>query len=127
MHLITANAKNNALYHLHNGDSLHKTARFCGISKSKVDNLRKVYLPNLILSKGGYLTKLSAQDKHFCIYSITSDSLKSSKEVANKLEKEFGIKVFTTTIHHTLHKAGLKAIEKQPKPKLSPKNIKARL
>ena len=127
MHPITANAKNNALYHLCNGDSLRKTARFCGISKSKVDNLRKIHLPNLTLSKGGCPTKLSAQDKHFCIRSITSGGLKSSKEVANKLEKEFGIKVSTTTICHTLHKAGLKAIEKQPKPKLPPKNTKARL
>src|SRR4051812_9070757 len=100
MHPITATAKNNALHHLHNGDSLYKIAGFCGISKSKVDNLRKIYLPNLTLSKGGCPTKLSAQGKHFCIYSITSGGLKSSKEVANKLDKEFNIKVSITTIYH---------------------------
>jgi transposase len=127
MHPITTTTKNTALHHLHNGESIRKTAEFCGISKSKVHNLKKTHLPNLTLPKSGRPTKLSAQDKRFCVRSITSGGLKSSKEVANKLNEQFNIKVSASTIRNTLHEAGLKSIEKQTKPKLSPKNIKARL
>lgn len=129
MRPITTITKNQALDHLRNGNSIRKTAKYCGISKTKVSDLKKEYLPNLcdVPSKGGRPVKLSAQQTRFCVRSITGDSKSSSKKVAQKLESEFGVKVCASTVRNVLHKAGLKAVERVEKPKLSAKHIKARL
>lgn len=127
MHSLSVNIKNNALSLLQQGLSVRKVADKCQISKSSVQKLRKKVLPNLCLPSSGRPTKLSAQNKRFCIRAITSGGLETSVKVAKKIEDDLNVKVSSRTVRRALHEAGFEAMEKQEKPKLSSKNIKARL
>jgi transposase len=118
---------NNILSLLEQGHSIRKVADNYHISKSKIQQIRAKHLPNIATSLGGRPKKLSAQDKRFCARTITADHSKTGVAVRMKLEADLGIKVCNNTVYNALREAGLEAIEKEAKPMLSPKNIKARL
>ena len=118
---------NNILALLEQGNSIRKVAAQCGVSKSKIQKIRAKYFLNVAISLGGHPTKLSAQDKHFCVCEITSGYLNAAIEVAKKLKADLYIDVCNNTVCNALREAGLGATKKEAKPKLSPKNIKAHL
>lgn len=124
---LSADKFNNILSLLAQGHSVRKIADEHHISKSKIQEIRTKHLPNVATSLGGRPKKLSAQNKRFCVRAITAGRTKSSVAVRMKLEADLGIKVCNNTIRNALREAGLEAKEKETKPMLSPKNIKARL
>lgn len=127
MRPLSTDARDNILSLLQQGYSVRKVADQCRVSRSVAHKLRAKHLPGLASSPSGRPAKLSPQDKRFCVRAITSGCLETSTVVARKLEDELGIKVCDRTVRRALHEAGLMAQEKEAKPKLSPKNIKARL
>jgi len=124
---ISDDTYNNILSLLEQGVSIRKIADQHHISKSKIQKIRAEYLPNLISSQGGRPTKLSAQNKRFCIREIISGRSKTGTDVRKRLEADTGIKVCDRTVRNAFREAGLAAVEKETKPMLSPANIKARL
>ena len=92
-----------------------------------MQNIRAQHFPDLPASPGGRPTKLSPQNKRFCIRAITSGHIQTGVAVTKKLESELGVKVCDRTVRNALHEAGLGAMEKEKRPKLSAKNIRARL
>jgi transposase len=127
MRSLSTDTRDNILSLLQQGYSVRKVADQCHVSKSVVHKFRAKYLSNLTSSPGGRPAKLSAQDKRFCVRAITSGRLETGVAVAKKLEEDLGIKVCDRTVRNAFHEAGLGAMEKEAKPKLSSKNIKARL
>jgi transposase len=128
MSSISADTCNNIRSLLEQGNSIRKIADQCHVSKSTVQRIRAKYLPNLTTSpQPGRPMKLSAQNKHFCVRAITSGHLETGVAVRKKLRADLGIKVSDNTVRNALREAGLGAIEKETKPMLSSKNIKARL
>lgn len=127
MHSISVDTRNNVLSLLLHGFSVRKVADRCRVSKSTVQNIRAKHFPGLILPQPGRPAKLSAQNSDFCVGAITLGRLETSVAVAKKLFDDIGVKVSNRTVRRTFHKAGLGAMTKQAKPKLSSKNIKARL
>src|SRR4051812_2986459 len=83
---ISDDTYNNILSLLKQGNSIHKVANQCRISKSKIQKIYVKHFPNLVASVGGHPTKLSAQNKHFCVCEITSGHSKTSVEVSRKLK-----------------------------------------
>jgi transposase len=79
------------------------------------------------VSKGGRVSKLSAQDKRFCVRSLTSDKVGTAVAVTKLLEDSLNVDVSERTVRRALQGAGLKAAEKKSVPLLSVKNVKARL
>jgi transposase len=70
---------------------------------------------------------LSKQNKRFCTRVITSGKLVTATAVVKKLRDDLNVEVSERTVRRALQEAGLEAMEKEKKPKLSAKNIKARL
>ena len=124
---ISDDTYNNILSLLEQGVSICKIADQHHISKSKIQKIRAQHLPNLTSSQGGRPTKLSAQNKYFCIREITSGCSKTSVDVRQRLEADLNIKVCDRTVRNAFREAGLAAVEKETKPMLSTPNIKARL
>jgi transposase len=127
MRPISAATRAKALNLLRDGASTRKVASECGISKSSVQILRAELPSNLPVNTGGRPAKLSPRNKRTCVHAITSGSLKTGIAVAKMLESDHGIKVCDRTVRNCLQEAGLAAVEKERKPKLSRANIKARL
>jgi len=127
MRPLSTDTRDNIISLLHQRYSVRKVADQCRVSKSVVQKLRTELLPDLVLSPGGRPAKLSTQDKRFCVRAITSGRLETGIAVAKKLEDDLNIKVCSRTVRNAFHEAGLGAVEKEAKPRLSPKNVKARL
>jgi transposase len=127
MRQLSTDKRDGILSLLQQGLSTRKVAKRCRIGKSAVQRLRAECLPDLISSQNGRPAKLSAQDRRFCVRAITSGKLGTTTEVAKDLESKLNVKVCDRTVRNVLHEAGLGAVEKEEKPKLSPKNVKARL
>ena len=127
MHPLSDDLVQTILAHLQQGKSIKKTADIAAVSTSTVHFLRWKHLPELSSHRRGRPVKLSAQDKRFCVRAITAGHSKGAVIVQKKLEHELDVKVSERTVRRTLEDAGLKAAEKQKKPRLSAKNIKARL
>ena len=106
-------------YHLENGLSIRKVAEICGVSKSLVHEIRSKINKPLTNNPKGPKTKLSPQLQQYCICSITSGNIKTTTQLAQNINNEFGISVSRITISRTLRNKGLKSAEKLTKPMLS--------
>lgn len=127
MRPLSHDIQQNVLSLLGQGFTTRQVAEQCGISRSTVQRLRKKRLPDAELSRGGRPEKLSPQDKRVCVRAVTSGRLDTATAAAKQLREETGVEVSDLTVRRALREAGLMAQEKEAKPKLSAKNIKARL
>src|SRR5215470_6613827 len=127
MRPLSHDIQQNVLSLLGQGFTTRQVAEECGISRSTVQRLRQKRLPDAELSRGGRPEKLSPQDKRTCVRAVTSGRLDTATAAAKQLREETGVEVSDLTVRRALQEAGLKAREKEAKPKLSAKNIKARL
>jgi len=127
MHAISDDIKLNILSLLAQGLSTRQVADQCSVSQSVVARLRKTRLPTVPEPRGGRREKLSAQDKRSCVRAITSGQLDTAAAVTKRYREDTGIDISSRTVRRAFNQAGLKAGEKETKPKLSAKNIKARL
>ena len=127
MRSLSIDTQQNILSLLHQGLSIRQVADQCHVGKSTVQELRKKHLATFPVSSGGRKAKLSLQDKRHCIRSITSGKLETAAKVVKHLQNELEVTVSDRTVRRALQEAGLKAMEKEKKPKLSAKNAKERL
>jgi transposase len=127
MRSLSENTKQSILVLLQHGQSTREIAGKYSVSKSTVQNLRKKFLPNLIKPRGGRIKKLSSQDKHYCVRTMSSGKAESAAALARKLKEDIKIDVSSRTVRRALQEAGMIAAEKKKKPKLAQANIKARL
>jgi transposase len=112
---------------LRQGHSIRDIAERCQVSKSAVQRIRSSHLSTLGQARRGRTSKLSAQDKRFCVRAITSGRLETAVAVQKRLKDDLNMDVSERTVRRTLQEAGMEAAEKECKPLLSSKNIKARL
>jgi hypothetical protein len=70
---------------------------------------------------------LSAQDRRTCVRLITSGRAETATDVAKKLEDNLQTSISRSTVARILRDSGMRSAEKQKKPALSAKNVKARL
>jgi transposase len=127
MNPISSDIRSNIIALLQQGFSIRQVSKKCGVTKSTIQNVRRGLVQNIILPNAGRPSKLSPQNKRFCTRAITAGRLDTVKEVTKLLETEMNVHVNEQTVRRALQEAGLKAMEKEKRLKLSPKNIKARL
>jgi len=128
MHPLSINKQQDILSSLQNDNlTIRKVALKHKVSRGAVWKIRKIHLPDHNLSVGGRPQKLLPQNKHYCIRAVTSGKIKSAMEVQKDLEINLDIKVDESTVRRVLKDAGLQAMKKEKRPKLSVKNIKERL
>jgi len=124
MHPTSLSTKQNILALIQQGLSSRQIALQCNTSYKTVQRLCKTHYPDIDLLYGGRPQKLSSQNKHYCIRAVTSGKLKTAIEAQQELENNLDIKVDESTICRILKDAGLEAMKKEKRPKLSTKNIK---
>ena len=127
MRPLPVDTNQRVLLHLQQGLSDRQVAKLCKVSRPTIRRIREKNFPNLSKSRGGRPPALSPQDKRFCVRAITSGKLETATAVVKELQEELKIEISDRTIRRTLQEAGLEAVGKRNRPKLSAKNIKARL
>ena len=75
MHPIAADTQRNIALLLQQELSTRKIAKWCNISKSTIQNIRKTLTPVIKKPSAGHPSKLSPQDKRACVRAITLDKL----------------------------------------------------
>jgi transposase len=109
------------------GKSAEKIAKELKVSASTVKNIRKQHRPSAIKPVGGRPEKLSATTKREVTRLITSGKLPTATSAAKHLQDEGIASVSAETVRRALKQAGLNAIKKKKKPKLTPRHKKLRL
>lgn len=98
-----------------------------GVSAGTISKLRSEHRPGLLKSRGGHPLKLSPANIRYAVHQVTSDPPASPSKIAQQLSTITGNSLSARTVCRYLDAAGLKAVVKPKKPRLSPKHIKARL
>jgi transposase len=111
----------------HEGLSVRDIAEKLRISTFPVNKVRQTCLACLPRAKAGRPKRLSEQDKRACVRSITRGNAETATGVAKQIEKDMGIRVSRYTVATAMKQSGMHSAEKQEKPRLSAKNVKARL
>lgn len=112
---------------LRQGLGIKTIAKKLGISTSPVRRVCQTRLPDLPRSKGGRPSKLSEQDRRACVRLITRGDAETATQVTKQLGKNTGAVVSCKTVARALRQSGMRCTRKKRKPRLSPKNVKARL
>jgi transposase len=127
MRRISDDTRSNIVTLLQQGLSTLQVAERCGVSKSTIQNIRERHFPTIIQLRDGRISKLSSQNKRFCVRAITSEKLETATAVVKKLRNDLNVEASERTVRRCLQEADLAVMEKEKRPKLSTKNIKARL
>jgi transposase len=127
MKSISKEISNNIISLLDKGLSLRQIATELGVSHSTVMRERLKARPNIRKDQGGRPPKLTVADKRRMVRTITSGNVKSAAQLARELKNSTMIDVSADTVCRTLKEAGLRAITKKKKPRLSPRHIRQRL
>ncbi|KAI1004657.1 hypothetical protein K3495_g3560 [Podosphaera aphanis] len=115
------------LHHLDHGLSILSIARDCNVSVSTVSSIRNRHRPDLRVNLGVRTHLLSEHDTRHAARTITSGNADTAAEVAQKIRDMKNCSISVDTIRRTLKKAGLKAVVKKKKPKLTAKQKMDRL
>lgn len=129
MKAISVELRNNIIAQLTSQSfrTYRQIAATFNVSPATVSRIKSKYCHDTSNRKYGRPRKLTSQNIRYCIRELTQNRSKSAREVSKKLKVNFSVNVSDRTIRNALRKEGLKAQEKKKKPKLSAKNIKARL
>jgi transposase len=109
------------------GLSTREIATKVGVSKTTVQKVRSQNPSMELVPKFGRPKKLSRQDVRYCVRAITSGKVETATNAAKLLKESLYMDVSRLTVARALKEQGLDSAEKQAKPKLSRKNVKARL
>src|SRR4051812_41847865 len=112
---------------LDNGLSTRQIASELGVGHMTVSRICSATRPNMTQSSGGRPPKLNATDKRHLVRMVTLGKVDSAVQAAQELRNTAGTKVSNTTVHQVLRQAGLRALVKKKKPKLSPRHMKQQM
>ena len=112
MKAISKSKHDQVKYHLENGQSVRKVTSICGFSKSPVHELRATINTSLVNNPDGPQTKLSSQLQRCYIHLMITSNMKTTAEMAQTINNEFGVNVSSMAISRTLRNNSLKSIEK---------------
>jgi len=127
MRTISEDVHNNIRALLAEGLSVRQIADRVNVGVTTVHRVRQKCPPVLPKRKAGRPNKLSDQNKRYCVRTITSARAETATDVAKRLDEDIEVSVSRMTVARALRKAGMGSFEKESKPRLSAKNIKARL
>jgi transposase len=118
---------NRVLSSLDKGDSAHHIASTTGLSVSTISRIRSKHRSTLSKSVGGRPRKLSPSDIHYSVRLITSRKADNASQVTKSLQNVVGQSVSVKTVRRGLRAAGMKAVVKRKRPKLSRVHRRKRL
>ncbi|KAJ1727525.1 hypothetical protein LPJ72_005902, partial [Coemansia sp. Benny D160-2] len=119
--------ENSVLQCLNSGDSYQKIAKTLGLGLAMVQQIANRLYPGHVVAKMGCPSKLTEQDRLYCIWKIMTGGKEMAVDVARSLEEELGVPVHVNTVHNTLYTKGMNTIAKPKKLHLSPKDVRSYL
>ena len=125
MKQISSDLRNSIKSCLSNGVSMRNVAKQLGVGLATVSKYKNEHLPELKMSVGGGISKITDAKKRIIKRDIMTGKLKTAAEVFRDLVNE-GYNVSYTTVRRTLNSMGFMAKIKKKKPLLSKKNIQNR-
>ena len=111
---------------LEEGLSSREIASRVSINSRTVDRIRKTTTPSTPMPSSGRKPKLSPQNKQLLLRMTHTGDGENASELAKRLREASG-DVSHDTIRYTLKKAGLRAVRKPRKPRLTKVHKEARL
>lgn len=124
----SVSSKNNQIVTLlGTGLSIRKVAQQVGVSHGYVGKIAQTKVPSRIKSKGGRPQLLNPITQRYCVQKVTRGGVDNAVQVQKLLLVEKNIAVSPQTVRRALRGAGLGAIEKKKRCKLSKKHVRLRL
>ena len=127
MRSLTPAQLNRVLTLLDMGKSAHEVATTTGRSVSTISRIRSKHRSSLSKAAGGRPRKLSPSDIHYTIQQITSQKIDHVTQASKVLQDMNGESISARTIGRALKKAGMKAVVKRKRPRLTKKHRRERL
>ncbi|QRW21149.1 Transposable element Tcb2 transposase [Rhizoctonia solani] len=98
-----------------------------GVLSAYITKVTRKHRPHLARSKGGCPRKLNPTAVRYAVQLVTNGNKVSTRKAAITLSALSGESIHRDTVRHALLEAGLRAVKKTQKPKLTPKHIKERI
>ncbi|QRW24454.1 Transposable element Tcb2 transposase [Rhizoctonia solani] len=98
-----------------------------GVLSAYITKVTRKHRPHLARSKGGRPRKLNPTAVRYAVRLVTNGNKVSTRKAAITLSALSGESIHRDTVRHALLEAGLRAVKKTRKPKLTPKHIKDRI
>ena len=127
MKKISKDSKSSILSMIDQGISTQKIRKCLGISRFTVYRVRREYRCDIKKPKGGRPKKLTETDKRHLVRMATTQDNATASSLTRSFNSASSIKVSAQSVRNALKEAGLKSAVKSKHPKLSQKNIQARL
>lgn len=127
MKALTLAQQNRVLSLLGSHTSGKEIHRLTGISIGTISNLRKKHFPNHSKSKGGRPPKLSPANVHYSIRQITTAKVDNASQLTNTLSNIINEPLSHKTVRRALKAAGMKAVVKKKRPKLTQRHKRERM
>jgi transposase len=105
----------------------HEIHRLTGISVGTISNLCKKHFPNLSKSQGGRPSKLSPANVYYSICQITTSKVDNASQLTNTLSNIINQPLSHKTVRRALKAAGMKAVVKKKRPKLTARHRRERM
>lgn len=127
MRSLSSTQTNRVLSYLDQGKSAHHIASITGLGVSTISRIRSKHRSTLSKSVGGRPSKLSPSDIHYSVRLITSRKADNASQVTKSLQNVIAQPVSTKTVRRALRGAGMKAVVKRKRPKLTAVHRRKRL
>ena len=142
-HFLTQQPPNNPSFHtmkslspaqtehiitlLDKGKSAHEIASITGHGVSTISRIHFKHWSFLFKSIEGQPCKLSSSDIYYTIRQITSQKIDHAVQATKLLQDMNGVSISARTVGRALKKAGMKAVVKKKRPKLTKRHRRERL
>lgn len=127
MRSLTPAQLNCVLTLLDKGKSAHEVAVITGRSVSTISRIRSKHCSFLSKAAEGGPHKLSPSDIHYTIRQITSQKIDHVTQASKILQDMNGESISARTMDRALKKAGMKAVVKRKRPRLTKQHRRERL
>jgi transposase len=124
---LSSQKKSDVLSMLQRGCTIREVSRSLHVGVGTVQRLRQKCVFNVESSHGGRPRKMTPAMERSCVLNMTRGKLSTAVEATKNVQEAFGMQVCVETVRRVLRRGGLQSQVKQKKPRLSVKNIKARL
>ena len=106
---------------------VREVSRSLHVGVGTVHMLQKKFVSSVELSHGGRPRKLTPAMERSCVLDMTRGKLNNVVKATKNVQEAFGMQVRVETVRRVLRRGGLQSQVKENKPRLSIKNVKARL
>ncbi|KAG2189719.1 hypothetical protein INT46_003736 [Mucor plumbeus] len=127
MKSISDSKRSDVLSLLNSGHNVAEVVCRVKVSKATVCRIGKIACPDRKKVKGGRPSKLTIENKRYCVQKITKGGLDNAIQIKEELSRNLKINVSGNTVRRTLRNNGLGALPKVKKPDISADNAKERL